>query len=117
MTPIRPESRQKAASQEGKILLALSDLKEGRINSIRAAAKLYELPYTTLHARTEGRMSRVDKRPTGHKLTQLEEDSLTEWIISMDSRGAAPRPVTVGEMANILLAARGNLPPPTIGKN
>jgi hypothetical protein len=69
MTPIRPESRQKAASQEGKILLALSDLKEGRINSIRAAAKLYELPYTTLHARTKGRMSRVDKRLTGHKLT------------------------------------------------
>ena len=69
MTPIRPESRQKAASQEGKILLALSNLKEGRINSIRAAAKLYKLPYTTLYARTEGRMSRVDKRPTGHKLT------------------------------------------------
>ena len=37
----------------------------------------------------------------------IEEDSLVEWIISMDSRGAAPRPSTIREMANILLAARG----------
>jgi hypothetical protein len=35
----------------------------------------------------------------------------------MDSRGASPRPATVGVMANILLAARGSYPPPTIGKN
>jgi hypothetical protein len=61
--------------------------------------------------------SRVDTRPNGHKLTQLEEDSITEWILSMDTRGAAPRPATVGEMANILLAARGSQPPPTVGKN
>ena len=35
----------------------------------------------------------------------------------MDSRGAAPRPATVGEMANILLTARGTNPSPTVGKN
>jgi len=35
----------------------------------------------------------------------------------MDTRGAAPRLVTMGEMANILLAARGSYPPPTVGKN
>jgi hypothetical protein len=56
-------------------------------------------------------------RETGYKLTQLEEDSLTEWILSMDLRGAAPRPSTVREMANILLAARGDNPPATVGKN
>jgi hypothetical protein len=49
---------------------------------------------------------------SSHKLTQLEDDSLTEWILSMDSRGAAPRPSTVREMAHILLAARGTTPPP-----
>ncbi|KAJ5655071.1 hypothetical protein N7490_002074 [Penicillium lividum] len=117
MTPIRPESRRKSANQEGKILLALEDIKNGRIKSLRTAAKLYEIPLTTLYARTKGRISRVDKRPSGHKLTQFEEDSLTEWIISMDTRGAAPRPATVGKMANILLAARGTSPPPIVGKN
>jgi hypothetical protein len=117
MPPKRAESAQKSANQEGKILLALRDIKNGRINSLRAAAKLYEIPLTTLHSRATGQTSRVDKRPTGHKLTQLEEDSLTSWILSMDSRGAAPRPSTVREMANILLAARGDDPPATVGKN
>jgi hypothetical protein len=71
MPPIRSESRQKLASQEGKILLALDDLK-----NIRAAASLYGIPKLTLHARADGRIPRVDSRLTGHKLTQLEEDSL-----------------------------------------
>jgi hypothetical protein len=35
----------------------------------------------------------------------------------MDTRGAAPRPTTIAEMANILLAARGTNPSPTVGKN
>ena len=35
----------------------------------------------------------------------------------MYSCGAVPRPATVREMANILLAARGSYPPPTVGKN
>jgi len=117
MPPIRTESSQKLANQEGSILLALDDIKNGRIKSIRAAAELYSIPRSTLHARAHGRSSHVDKRPSGHKLTQLEEDSLTEWILSMDSRGAAPRPSTVREMANILLAARGTNPPLTVGVN
>jgi hypothetical protein len=58
--------------------------------------------YPTLHyGRANGLTSRVDKRPSGPKLTQLEEDS----------RGAAPRQAAAGEMANILLAARGSQPP------
>jgi hypothetical protein len=35
----------------------------------------------------------------------------------MDSRGAAPRPSTVREIANILLAARGTNPLLTVGVN
>ncbi|OOQ87818.1 hypothetical protein PEBR_16629 [Penicillium brasilianum] len=106
MPPIRSANAQKLAEQEGKILLALSDLQEGRIQSIRAAATLYAIPRSTLQARSDGRLSRVDIPPNGRKLTQLEEDSLVQWIISMDERGAAPRKATVREMANILLSAR-----------
>ncbi|KAJ5261124.1 hypothetical protein N7478_009036 [Penicillium angulare] len=117
MPPIRAQSSRNSAGKEGRILLAVKDIKDGRINSLRAAAKLYDIPHTTLATRVNGVQSRVDIRPNGHKLTQLEEDSLVEWIISMDTRGAAPRPATVREMANILLAARGSYPPPTVGKN
>ena len=117
MPPIRTESSQKPANQEGKILLALNDIKNGRIASIRAAAKLYDIPPRTLSRRANGTISRVDTRANSHKLTQLEEDSLIQWIFSMDARRAAPRPATVREMANILLAARGTTPPPTVGVN
>ncbi len=117
MPPKRVKNASKLLDQEGKILLALEDIKNSRVKSIRAAAKLYTIPYSSLQARANGRRPHVDTRPTGHKLTQLEEDSLTEWILSMDSRGAAPRPSTVREMANILLAARGTDCPPTVGLN
>ncbi|OQE39094.1 hypothetical protein PENCOP_c007G01948 [Penicillium coprophilum] len=36
-----------------------------------------------------------------------EEESLKKWILSIDSRGSAPRPSTVREMANLLLEKRG----------
>jgi hypothetical protein len=117
MPPIRTESSQKSANQEGRILLALDDIKNGRVKSIRAAAELYDIPRSTLQTRANGVVSRADIRPNGHKLTQYEEDSLTEWILSMDSRGAAPRPSTVREIANILLAARGTIPLLTVGVN
>ena len=117
MPPIRTESRSKLAEQEGKILLALQAIKKEQFKSIRAAARLFGIPESTLRSRAHGIKSRVDTRANCHKLTQLEEDSLIEWILSMDSRGAAPRAATVGEMANILLAARGTNPSPTIGKN
>ena len=104
MPPIRSSSSQELANKEGRILLALEAVKNCCVKSLHAAAKIYDIPCATLHARSIGRPSRVDLRASGYKMTQLEEDSLTEWILSMDSRGAAPRPSTVREMANILLA-------------
>ena len=78
MPLIRTESSHKSANQEGRILLALSDIKDSRIVSIRAAAKLYNLPRSTLQTRAYGIVSRADTRPNSHKLTELEEDSLVE---------------------------------------
>ena len=117
MPPKRAESWQKATEQEGRVLLAIQAIQKGQFKSIRAAAKQFGVSHVTLSRRTKGLPSRVNYRPTGYKLTQLEEDSLTEWILSMDSRGAAPRPTTVAEIANILPATRGSYPPPTVSKN
>jgi hypothetical protein len=52
------------------------------------------------------------------KLTAIEEDSLENWILDLDSRGKAPTHMMVKDMANILLAERphcGNII--TVGKN
>jgi DDE superfamily endonuclease/helix-turn-helix, Psq domain/Tc5 transposase DNA-binding domain len=117
MPPIRSQSSQKLTEQEGRILLAIQAIKTKEKLSIRQAARHFNVPHTTLYARLHGRETRVDLRVNSHKLTQIEEDSLKKWILSMDSRGAAPRPTTVREMANILLAARGATPPLTVGEN
>ncbi len=50
-------------------------------------------------------------------MTQLEDDSLVDGyslLIRVEQRLG---PSTIGEMANILLAARGTNPSPTVGKN
>ena len=69
MPPKRSEFSHKMAKQEGRILLALADIETGRITSIRAAAKLYDIPYSTLRGRATGISSRVDTRAKSYKLT------------------------------------------------
>ena len=71
---LRPRSNW--ANQEGKILLVLDDTKNGRIKSLRLASMVYEISYSTLHARANGRISRGDSRSNSHELIQLEGISL-----------------------------------------
>lgn len=117
MPPIRSESSQKSAYQEGRVLLAFDDIKNGHINSIRATARLYDIPHTTLANRTKNVFVHVDYCPTDYKLIELEKKSFVEQILFMDLCGATPRSVSVGEIANILLVTCGETPLTTIGKN
>lgn len=95
MPPKRSQKRQKSPGHEGKVLLAIKALKNESASSQRQAAAIYTTPRTTLRDRLKG-VSYRDTRNGRHKLTQEEEeDSLTRWILDMDSCGAAPRPATV----------------------
>lgn len=73
--------------------------------------------YRSLRYKTPllGISSRVDTRARSYKLTLLEDDLLVEWIFLLDSREAAPRPSTIRDMADILLAKRGESPSPIVG--
>jgi hypothetical protein len=93
--------------QEGRIQLALLAYQNKEIPSIRETARRFEVPESTLRDRLHGRINRSEKRANNYRLTANEEKSLLRWILSMDLRGSAPRPNTVREMANILLAERG----------
>lgn len=91
-----------AVQKEGRILLAIEALNKGQIQSIRAAAKAYNVSSSTLIHRIRGRASRVDSIPNGQKLNNLEESVLLNWIISADERGLPPRYDNVRDMASVL---------------
>ncbi|EEA25964.1 hypothetical protein TMatcc_005785 [Talaromyces marneffei ATCC 18224] len=114
MPPIRKKDPLKSAQIEGKIELAISDLKNERIRSIREAARIYTIPRTTLQERMKGVQYRQITRANHHKLTQSEEDSLVKWILDLDRRGLPPRHSLVREMVNYLLLQHSK---PQVGKN
>jgi hypothetical protein len=116
MPPKARINSKNSVEQEGRIILAISALKKQEIRNVREAARVYNVPRTTLQRRLNGQSFRAETRANGHKMTQNEEESLIRWILSMDQRGAAPRPSHVREMANILLAQRGSTSTQTVGE-
>jgi hypothetical protein len=83
-------------------------LKHGHFTSVRDAAKSYDLVHTTLQRRVNGRLAKCNLRPTNCKLTNTEESTLVQWILSMDQRGLSPRSDFVRRMANLLLQKRSD---------
>ena len=117
MPPIRTRSSRNLVEQEGRILLAIQAIQKQEIRAVRAAARAFNVPESTLRTRLKGTTNRAETRANSHKLTEIEEESLKKWILSMDSRGAPPRPSIVRRMANLLLAARGSIPSISVGQN
>ena len=103
MPPIRSQSSTNSIEQEGRLLLAIQAFKNQEISSIREVARRFSVPETTLRRRLKGVQSRAICRANSSKLTEIEEESLQKWILSIDSRGVAPRPSIVREIADLLL--------------
>jgi hypothetical protein len=80
-----------SSNTEGRILLALDTVKKGHISSFQAAAKLYNVPPLILSHQARGRTAKEDSRSGNLKLSVTEEATLSQWILSMDERGKAPR--------------------------
>ena len=85
----------KDSSQEGRLLLAIKAIELGQITSIRKAASLYNVPRSTLQTRFNGRRQLAIANRTKRKLTETEEYTLLQWILTMDKRGAPLRPLIV----------------------
>ncbi|KAL6167411.1 hypothetical protein ACJQWK_06842 [Exserohilum turcicum] len=73
---------------------------------------LYDAPRTTLRRRLRGTKPRSETASVNRKLSAVEEQSLVQWIIELDRRGFPPHIIDVRRMADALLAARGQDPPP-----
>jgi hypothetical protein len=94
-------------SEEADIQLAISSIENGQIQSSYRAAAVYDVPETTLRHRRAGMPARRDCQPNSKKLTQLEEEVIVSYIIDLDTRGFSPTYAVVRDMADKLLAARG----------
>jgi hypothetical protein len=85
------QSRPKSVEQEGRIQLAIQALKNREILTIRRAAAVFSVPYTTLHDRMNGHQYKAEQRNHTFRLSKTQEEALVEWILSRDRRGIAPR--------------------------
>ena len=108
MPKTREKKGKEAIELEGKLEIAISDLKSGKIPSLRRAAAIYGVPFSTLQRRYRGSQRKAVNNIKKQKLTPSEEETLIRWILSIDKRGFPPRPSTAAEMANILLSNRGS---------
>ena len=61
---------------EARVIMALEAIRNDKKLSVRAAAKIYEVPRTTLTRRRAGRHVRRDTSPNSRKLTKLEEEAI-----------------------------------------
>ena len=91
------------SNTEGRIVLALQAYRQGRISSLKGAARTYDIPYSSLRRRSLGTPSRPDFTSPNRKLTPIEETTLVQWILSLDTRGVPPTQLLVHQMAERLL--------------
>jgi hypothetical protein len=87
--------------------LAIDAIRKSDELSRRAAAKLYNVPESTLRDRMSGATPIAERRPAIQVLTALEEVAVAQYILDLDARGIPPSLEDVREMADRILASRG----------
>jgi len=100
-------------SNEAKVILALEALQNDKNLSLRAVAKLYNVPTSTLGDRRASRPIRRDIPANLYSLTDLEEQTIIQYIIELSIRAFPPKLRSIEDIANHLQRKR-DIPP--IGK-
>ena len=98
-----------STSHEARILLAIQARQNDPSLSTRAIVQLYNVQRTILRDRFASRPSRCDIPANSRKLTDLEEESIVQYILDLCARSFPPRISGVKDMANQLLRARDAL--------
>jgi hypothetical protein len=100
-----PQQRE-ALFKYGRIDLAIQTHKKGQITSFQAATSTYDVPRSTAQQRVKGIKPKRNFIAPNRRLTPAREESLKQWILSMDQRGMPPRVAIVRQMAGILATLR-----------
>jgi hypothetical protein len=94
--------QQNPVFQEGRIALAINSYEQGHFKSLRSAAATYDVPRTTAQRCAHGTAPKRGSIAQNRCLTPAQEESLKQWILSMDQRGMQPRVATVRQMVSLL---------------
>ncbi|KAF5847316.1 hypothetical protein GGP41_000044 [Bipolaris sorokiniana] len=72
------QQRSIQTSREGRISLAIASYRNNPKQSIRALAKAFDIPQSTLHTRIHGVQPRSETASVNRKLSPIEEQSLVQ---------------------------------------
>lgn len=97
-----------AQTAEARIIPACEAIQSSPKMSIRRAAKLFDVPRTTLQDRIHGRASIADTKPKAQLLDDLAEKAIVKRILDIDDRGFPPRLEGVEDMSNFSSRRVGN---------
>jgi hypothetical protein len=78
-----------------EVLFVIPALKVEEIHSIREAARIFQVPRSTLGTRYHGVQIKTEKCANGLKLSTNKEESLIEWLLDLAKRGIPPWPSLV----------------------
>ena len=87
-------------NNEARVVLAIDAIQKSDGLSRRAAAKLYNVPETTLRDRMSGATPITNRRPVAQVLTALEKEAVVQYILDLDARGFSPSLEDVRVMAD-----------------
>ena len=89
-------------SKEARIILALEALRNDNKLKLEAVAKLYNVASSTLRDRRAGKPARRDIPANSRNLTDLEEQTIVQYVIELSIYVFPPRLYSVKDIANYL---------------
>ena len=98
-----PQRNVQQTYNEGTLYLAIKATQDTVPDSTKHASKAFDVPRTTLRRRR-------NTEPNSKRLKKSEEGAIVARILELEARGIGATRVMVQEMANDLLAARGEGP-------
>lgn len=96
----------KSVYTEADIQRALRDIAEGR--SIRKAGLDWGVPRTTLSDRIQGRISQREAQEPSQRLSPIQEQQLTQWVLTQQAIGLSPTHAQIRTFASRIIATRDN---------
>jgi hypothetical protein len=71
----------------------------------------FGVPRPTLHARINGALSKQEAHEHEQRLSSVQEDHLSQWVLTQEALGLAPTHAQIRAFAGRILYARGDANP------